>query len=304
MRKLIAFAAALFLLGSMAGTVGAAGGDKAVAFDGSRAKVYERAGAPLARANGAAAITVAKQFLAARGRDAATLASLKVEAKFTSRGITHITYGQSVGGLRVAGAYTKVAVNAKGDLVHVIDNLAKVPSSVAGAQVGATKALNAAITKNLPGVADRPAFIRKSGNTSYFKQTASFRQSPSAERVLVARQSGALEQGFLVTTWTKKGNKLHQSVVDRAGGVAASELRTASDSYNVYTVDPGAGTQMVVPAPATATWSRPRAGSRAPRRPATSRATTSRPTSTGTRTTSPMPAARTSAAATSCPTPT
>ena len=249
MRKLTAFAAALFLLGSMAGTVGAAGGDKAVVFDGSRAKVYERAGAPLARANGAAAITVAKQFLAARGRDAATLASLKVEAKFTSRGITHITYGQSVGGLRVAGAYTKVAVNARGDLVHVIDNLAKVPSSVAGAQVGATKALNAAITKNLPGVADRPAFIRKSGNTSYFKQTASFRQSPSAERVLVARQSGTLEQGFLVTTWTKNGNKLHQSVVDRAGGVAASELRTASDSYNVYTVDPGAGTQIVVPGP-------------------------------------------------------
>ncbi len=249
MRKLIAVVAALLLVGSMAGTVGAAGGDKAVVFDGARAKVYERAGAPVARANGATALAVVKQFLAAKGRSAATLASLKLDAKFTSRGITHITYVQSVGGLRIVGAYTKVALNKKGDLIHVIDNLAKVPSSVAAAQIGATKALNAAIAKNLPGVADRPAFLRKSGNTSFFKQTTSFRQSPSAERVLVARQSGALEQGFLVTTWTKKGNKLHQSIVDRAGSVAASELRTASDSYNVYTVDPGAGTQMVVPGP-------------------------------------------------------
>ena len=249
MRKLVAIVAALLLVGSMAGTVGAAAGDKAVVFDGARAKVYQRAGAPLARGNGAAALAVAKQFLAGKGRDAATLASLKVNSQFTSRGITHITYGQSVGGLRIAHAYAKVALNAKGDLIHVIDNLAKVPSSVAGAKVGPGAALNAAIAKNLPGVADRPGFLRKSGNTSYFKQTAAFRQSPSAERVLVARQSGALEQGYLVTTWTKKGNKLHQTVVDRAGGVAATQNRTASDSYNIYTVDPGAGTQMIVPGP-------------------------------------------------------
>lgn len=249
MRKLLAVVAALFLVGSMAGAVGAAGGDKAVVFDGARAKIYERAGAPLARGNGATALAVAKQFLAAKGRDAAILASLKLDAQFTSRGIRHITYVQSVGGLRIAGAYTKVALNAKGDLIHVIDNLAKVPSSVAAAQVGATKALNAAIAKNLPGVADRPGILRKSGNTSYFQKTISFRQSPSAERVLVARQSGALEQGFLVTTWTKKGNKLHQSVVDRTGSVAASELRTASDRYNIYPNSPLAGTQIVVPGP-------------------------------------------------------
>ena len=51
MRKLIAVVAALFLLGSMAGTVGAASGDKAVVFDGARAHVYARSGAPLLRAN-------------------------------------------------------------------------------------------------------------------------------------------------------------------------------------------------------------------------------------------------------------
>jgi extracellular elastinolytic metalloproteinase len=249
MRKLIAFAAALFLLGSMAGTVGAAAGDKAVVFDGSRAHVYARGGAPLARGNGAAALLVAKKFLAAHGRDAATLASLKVTSQFKSRGITHITYGQSVSGVRISGAYAKIAVNAKGDLIHVIDNLFKIPTSVAGAQVSASKALYAAIAKNLPNVADRPGLLRKSGLTAYFQKTISFRQSPKVERVLLARADGSLERAFAVTTWTKKGNKLHETVVDRAGRVAATELRTASDSYNVYTESPGAGTQLVVPGP-------------------------------------------------------
>ena len=249
MRKLIAFAAALFLLGSMAGTVGAAAGDKAVVFDGTRAHVYARGGAPLARGNGAAALLVAKEFLAAHGRDAATLASLKVTSQFTSREITHITYGQAVSGVRISGAYAKIALNAKGNLIHVIDNLFKVPTSVAGAQVGASKALYAAIAKNLPSVADRPGLLRKSGLTSYFQKTISFRQSPKVERVLLARANGSLERAFAVTTWTKKGNKLHETLVDRTGKVAATELRTARDSYNVYTVDPGAGTQLVVPGP-------------------------------------------------------
>ncbi|HET9852740.1 MAG TPA: M36 family metallopeptidase [Candidatus Limnocylindrales bacterium] len=249
MRKLIAVVAALFLLGSMAGTVGAASGDKAVVFDGARAHVYARSGEPLLRANGASAIAVAKQFLARHGRDTATLASLKAESKFKSRGITHITYGQFIGGLRIYGAYAKVAVNARGNLIHVIDNLAKVPSSVAGAKIGAGKALYAAIAKNLPNVADRPGQLRTSGATTYFKKTISFRESPKAERVLVARASGALEQGFAVTTWTKKGNKLHVTLVDRGGRVAATELRTAKDSYNVYTNSPLAGTQTVVQGP-------------------------------------------------------
>jgi len=249
MRRILALLSALLLVGATGGAVVAAGSDKAVVFDASRAVVYQLGGAALAHGGGASATALARQWLLAHGRDAGTVASLRVDAQFASHGITHVTFRQEVGGLRIAGAYAKVALNAQGDLIHVIDNLARVPASVAGAQVGAAAALSAALAKNLPTVTDRPGVLRRDGATVRFQKTASFRANPTAERVLLARESGRLEQAFLVTTWTRKGNLLHRTLVDRSGGVVATELRTANDSYNVYAEDPDKGAQQVIAGP-------------------------------------------------------
>jgi extracellular elastinolytic metalloproteinase len=252
MRRLIAIISAFLLLASINGVTAAARPDLAVVFDASRAHVYSAGGASLLNGAGAAAADVAAAFLRAQGRSAATLASLRIDAQYSSKGITHVDFHQSVGGLAIAGAYAKAALNARGDLIHVIDNLVDIRGAVDAARVGPSQALAAALAKVHPGLAEQPAIARRDGTLVTFQKTAFFRAAPTAQSVVLARESGRLEQAFLVTTWSRKGNVLNRTLVDAAGAVAATELRTAKDSYNVYTEDPDKTAQTVVAGPGSA----------------------------------------------------
>src|SRR5262245_56091929 len=199
MRRFIASLAAMaLLLGLLASSASAAGADPLVSFDAARADVYS--GSLLKAAGGASAADLARSFLKSKGRSDATLASLKVESQFTSRGVTFVRLRQYVGGYRIQGAYVRAATDAKGTLVHVISNIVDSRGSYAGTTKTAGQALDASLRKSHANIADRPGVASRSGKTVYFKQTPAFAARPSAERILVARRSGALERGWLVTT--------------------------------------------------------------------------------------------------------
>jgi hypothetical protein len=251
MRRALALVVLFVLSGATLGGAAAAEPDAAVVFDAQRAHVYASAsGGPLLDASAAANGTdLAKAFLRARAKTAATVDSLKTDNEFAHRGVTFLRLRQEIGGLRVAGAYVRAAIDARGNLVHVIENIVDVRGGPAKSQLTAEQALAAALARVHPGLAERPAIARRNGNVTTFRQTASFAAAPAAERVLLARASGALEEAFLVDTWTRAGNLLHRTLVDRGGGAVSSELRTANDNYNVFTEDPSKTPQAVVAGP-------------------------------------------------------
>ena len=243
MRRLfVVVVAAALLSATIVGSVVGARPDPLRGFDAATANVYS---GNLMRAQGASAADLARAFLSAQGRSDATIASLKVDSQFTSRGVTFVRMRQEIGGLRVVGAEVRAAVNAKGQLVHLIDTIVDV-RDVTGTTTTARQALGASLSKSHPNLA-RPDVDAKSGDTTFFKQSAAFSERPSAERVLLAHESGALERGWLVTTWTARGNSLRESIVDRNGTVAIVANRTANDSYNVFIEDPDKDSQTVEP---------------------------------------------------------
>jgi extracellular elastinolytic metalloproteinase len=247
MRRFLAvLISAALLSGMLVGSVaGASRPDPVVTFDAARATVWS--GALLRGGSGVAAADLVRTFLRSKGKSDATVASLKVDNQFTSRGITFVRLRQDVGGLRVHGAYVRAAVNAKGQLVHVISNVVDLRGSAADTAVTAAQALDASLTRNHPNLKERPAIDSAAGKTTYFKKSSAFAARPSAERILVARRSGALERGWLVTTWTARGNELRQSIVSRGGAVAYVVDMTANDTYDVFVEDPAKDVQTTEP---------------------------------------------------------
>jgi hypothetical protein len=235
MRRLFAIAVAAALLSATI-TMTALGAkpDPLRGYD-TKPAVYH--GALLKGGAGAAAADLALAFLKGKGTSAATIASLKVDSAYSSKGVSFVRFRQEVGGLRVVGAYVRAAAS-KGTLVQVISSVVDVRGSAAGTATTARQALNAALLKNHPALTQRPGVAARSGNSTFFAKTSAFSARPSAERVLLAHQSGALEKGWLVTTWTVRGNSLHQSIVDKGGKVAVAENLTASDQYRVFMEDP------------------------------------------------------------------
>jgi extracellular elastinolytic metalloproteinase len=178
------------------------------------------------------------RFLRSQGRDEATAESLVLVADGAGgRGIRHARFEQRVAGLPVFGAYAKIALNDRGELVSVIENLAPVRGAVRAAQTTAAQAIRAAVRNLYPTVADAA--------------TGFFHRSPRATRVAAPNADGSLAEGFLVETWTEASNQLHYTLVNGSGAVADVESRTNSDSYNVFRVYPSAQTpQQIVQGPA------------------------------------------------------
>jgi hypothetical protein len=251
MRRAFVLLAVVMLVGATVGGASAAPPDPVVAFDAARAHVFAAGvGGPLLRGReGASAADLVGEFLLSKGKSADTVASLKSDVEFASRGVTFARLRQEVGGLRVAGAYVRAAVNGRGELIYLIENIVDVRGAVARGQATPEQALAAALARAHPGLADRPPVARQAGPVTTFRRTAAFASAPRAERVLVARVSGALEQGFLVETWTIRGNELHETLVDGAGQAVASQLRTANDNYNVFSEDPSKGPQTTIAGP-------------------------------------------------------
>ena len=193
---------------------------------------------------------IVAQFMRQQGATAATAASLREVARSRSSvtGLTHIRMQQEVAGLRVYDAYVKAALNARGELVHLIENVAPATANVLPAQVGERQALAAALAELYPGLGKNPAAVARQGNTTIFARNAFFYRPPTVEKVAILGASG-LETGFLVETWSAKANLLHDTLVNGAGQVVHVQLRTNTDSYNIFTIDPGKTPQAVVAGP-------------------------------------------------------
>ena len=219
MRKLAPWMAVLLLTSATA--VSAANGK----FRGHSPKIA-RSDSGLTAPSGAAPADVVRGYL-----HTGKALSLVRENRGAS-GAKHVQFEQAIGGVAVYGAYVKAAVDAHGRLTSIIDNTVDA-GPVTRTSLTASQALSAALAHRFGGQA--PELYR----------------GPGVAAVLIPNDDGSLEEGFLVETWEKKSNLLWHTLVGASGAVVYQELRTANDSYFVFTVHPNATPQAVLAGPGT-----------------------------------------------------
>jgi extracellular elastinolytic metalloproteinase len=240
------------LLALLAAPAGMAANSPAVA-QARQARVFNTAaGEPLTSPSTAAPAAIVAGFLSSRGRDQRTLRSLIGTAPGARPGAEriHVRFEQEVEGVRIVGAYAKATLDERGQLVHLIDALVAVPGGkLAPATVTEADALTAALHELYPGLAAGVSPASRAGNTTEFDVGPFFHHNPEVTRVATRHPDGSLAAGFLVETWSDRDNLLHHTVVGGDGRVLSVELRTNTDSYNVFTEDPGKAPQQVVAGP-------------------------------------------------------
>jgi hypothetical protein len=249
MRKLIAFAVAIISFVAM----GASAQVEVASFDAEGARIYESVRErPLTGPFRGTAAAIVARFIREHGASAATVASLHEvsRARSSVTRITHVRMEQRVGGLRVAGAYLKAALDDQGQLLHVIDRLADVAAKgAAAASVDERRALRSVLAVFLPEVKNEPAEVSRDGHLVRFAKGKFFHDFPRVERVAIAMTNGALRTGFAVQTWTERDNRLFEVLVSGDARVLGVESRTNTDSYNVFPVHPDVSAQTVVAGP-------------------------------------------------------
>ena len=195
-------------------------------------------------------LATVKHFLRTKGVNAKTLRTLRpAGGAWTFRGVTHQRYEQRVSGLRVYGAEAKASFNAKGQLIHLVKYTSPVRKGVQPATTGVDHALRAAVKSLYPG---RKVITRKTDRTrttTTYAAGRKFVMGPRVERVAVPNRGAGLKAGYLVETWDAASNDLYYSLVSGKGRVVSRELRTARDSYNVFTEHPEATPQTVIAGP-------------------------------------------------------
>ncbi|MEO5881656.1 MAG: M36 family metallopeptidase, partial [Caldimonas sp.] len=237
---------ALSIALALAGAASAQG--RGAAFDARRADVLASVdGRPLAAARAGGPAQTLTAFLQSHGRDGASLAALRTaETRNGARGITHLRVEQSVDGLAVYGAYAKAAFDRSGNLVHLIDRLSRVPAAgLAPARVDAQQALRVALARLHPGAQASLRPVSTGGNTTVFEGGSFFHEAPTVTAVAAPLADGSMARAWLVDTWSETKNLLHHTLVSGDGQILNVELRTQSDSYNVFPVDPGKGPQAI-----------------------------------------------------------
>jgi extracellular elastinolytic metalloproteinase len=157
---------------------------------------------------------------------------------------------QQVAGLRVLDAYVKATINGRGEVVYLVENVAPVKTTtLASPRVSEAQALSAALAALYPNLKASPSSIGRQGNITSFDKGNFFYSSPTVERVAFLTKGGALKTGFMVETWSKSSNLLHETLVDQSGKVQAIELRTNTDRYNIFPNNPTATPQTIVDGP-------------------------------------------------------
>ena len=176
------------------------------------------------------------QFLRAQGRDEATSTSLVETSRAPARaGITQARFEQRVGGLAVYGTYAKAAIGADGVLRSLVENVVAPPPALVAAGIDEQQAIAAAVANLYPDAdTSVPGF---------------FRTAPRASRVAIPKGAGAMSVGFVVQTWTDRGNQLHETLVDGNGSILGVESRTNNDTYNVFRKNPFITPQALVEGP-------------------------------------------------------
>jgi len=207
------------------------------------------AGAALTPPSGEAPGAVVAAFVRAR-LDAPTADSLALrkENLVARTGVTHLEFGQRVAGLDVHGTYVRASVNARGELVNLIENLAPLPPALVPASVDARGALESVLRRYYPGREFEGLEIGTEGASTTFGAGGLFSSDPTVTRVAVPMTNGAMHTGFLVETWDTE-NVLRHTVVGPGGQILREELRTNSDSYQIFPIHPGKSGQTVVSGP-------------------------------------------------------
>ncbi|HEY9240198.1 MAG TPA: M36 family metallopeptidase, partial [Burkholderiaceae bacterium] len=189
-----------------------------------------------------------------RGRglgDATARSLVEIGGGAGRAGLTHVRMEQQVGGLTVYGSSVKSTFNARGELVHLIEQVVPVGAAAPkAAAIGERQALDAAMGRVHPQARIAFSAGARAGKAVRFNGGAFFHEAPEVTRVLVPQADGSLAEGFLVQTWTQRGNLLDHTLVGGDGAVLSVERRTATDSYHVFLKDPGQGPQTTVQGPA------------------------------------------------------
>jgi len=209
------------------------------------------AGGALTPPSTAAHGAIVSNFMRGRGLDAATAASLRqTDERRAGTDRAQLRMEQEVSGLRVYGTYVKATFNGRGQLVHLIENLAPVPpAGLIRSQVGEAQALRAALQELYPGQAFAPQETGRANNTTTFSAGPFFYNNPTVTAVAVPMSDNVLRAGFVVQTWTRDTNQLHHTVIAGDGRVLFVESRTSDDRYKVYVEDPLKGSQIEVDGP-------------------------------------------------------
>lgn len=195
----------------------------------------------------AAPADVVAGYLRAQGRSEATIKSLRVRGQGVQarKGIRFLRLGQEVGGLAVYDTYAKAAIDPRGQLVSLVENLVPAPAKLTPATIDEVAALNAAIRAlNIPTQATR--VLQRNGATTRFARGDVFVENPLVTRVAVPMNDGSMQIGFLVQTWRTSGNRLVETLVGGDGRVVETVSRTNTDNYNVFAVDPEKSAQAIV----------------------------------------------------------
>jgi hypothetical protein len=231
-------------------TVGAAGAraQELAAVDAASARTARpQPGGTLTAPSTAPRGSIVADFMRSQGTDEATAASLRQEGqrRDARSGLSHVTMYQEVSGLRVYGTYARAALNDQGELVHLVENVARVtPAGVVRARVDAAQALRAALQEVHPNAAVNAVEAGRAGNTTTFAGDAFFYRNPTVTAVALPMTDNVLRAGFVVETWSRATNELNHTVVNGDGRVLAVESRTNRDTYRVFLKDPEKGVQV------------------------------------------------------------
>ena len=246
MRKPIlrSFPLVLLLLSGCAAEPADVGAPQKVTADGT--KIFRSDTGRLTPPSTEAPTVIASDFLLGRGlvvTDGELSATTHV-----SGNVTHVKMTQTLDGLRVHGAYAKVAVADTGEVLQVIERLALSDGAVAPAEITERAALTTAMLSlgftEAPGEATPRDKV-----TTAFAPTSELYRAPTVERVAYIEADGSASAGFVVETWSGDNNQLDYTLVGGDGGIVSVEHRTANDSYKVFVEDPGKGAQTVVNGP-------------------------------------------------------
>ncbi len=202
-------------------------------------------GKPLTGKSADAPGQVVKTYLKSTGVTAATTDGLRETASWSARGgLRQVRLEQYVAGLRVHASYAKAAVDASGRLVSLVEDTVKASTPVA-ATVTDDDAFRAAVAHLYPGRSVSATGRTRSGATSTYARQG-FASAPTVEKVAVPTSNGGVAEAYEVTTWDTRTNALDVTLVSGDGKVVDTELRTASDSYNIFPEDPDKTPQTVV----------------------------------------------------------
>lgn len=191
---------------------------------------------------------VAGYVRARHGAAVADTLTLRRENPVARTGVVHLEFGQRVGGLDVHGTYVRGSVNARGELVSLIENLVAPPPALVPSSTDARGALAAVLRRYYPGLAADLPELGSEGHTTMFGRGTAFSSDPTVTRVAVPMTNGAMHTGFLVETWDLD-NILRHTVVGPGGQILREQLRTNSDTYKIFQEHPGVSQQTVVSGP-------------------------------------------------------